>query len=537
MKRKQRLDTLLVETGLVESREKARALILAGQVDVDGHGAAKAGTMVPVDADVRVIGPDHPWVSRGGIKLAHALEAFGIDATGAVALDIGASTGGFTDVWLHRGARHVIALDVGHSQLHWKMRSDPRVTVIEHTNARYLKPGDLPDAGSPITRVSIDVSFISLSHMFPVVPPLVAAGADIIALVKPQFEAGRKDVGKGGLVHDPDVHTRVVAAVTSAAAEVGLMRIALVDSPITGAREHGNREFLMQPAMRVGIAVKPGLVAAHDMLVELEDWLKSRGVEAVWSTEAAKVFTAGSRTVTDRIEIPKQSDLVIVLGGDGTLLGMAKAIAESGHDVPILGVNFGSLGFLTEITRPEIFTSIESVIASRAVYDLRMMLRTVATLAVQPALLHMALNDVVFSRTALSRIIELEVSVGGQLVAAVKADGLIVATPTGSTAYNLAAGGPIVHPAMDALLLTPIAPHTLTNRPIVIPPEREVRVRSTGSNAGDEVYVTVDGQTGFGMHEGDEIAITRAERPLRLVRSTTRSYFEVLRQKLKWNER
>lgn len=289
--------------------------------------------------------------------------------------------------------------------------------------------------------------------------------------------------------------------------------------------------------MRVGIAVKPGLVAAHDTLVELEDWLKSRGVDAVWSSEAAKVFTAGSRTVADRTDIPEQSDLVIVLGGDGTLLGMAKAIAESGHDVPILGVNFGSLGFLTEITRPEIFASIESAIAGRASYDLRMMLRTIATLARQPALPHMALNDVVFSRTALSRIIELEVSVGDQLMTAVKADGLIVATPTGSTAYNLAAGGPIVHPAMDALLLTPIAPHTLTNRPIVIPPEREVRVRSTGSNAGDEVYVTVDGQTGFGMHEGDEIAITRAERPLRLVRSTTRSYFEVLRQKLKWNER
>ena len=289
--------------------------------------------------------------------------------------------------------------------------------------------------------------------------------------------------------------------------------------------------------MRIGIAVKPGLAAARDQLVELEAWLRARGVDAVWSTEAAKLFTSGSRTVAERTDIPGQSDLVVVLGGDGTLLGMAKAIAESGHDVPILGVNFGSLGFLTEITRPEIFASIESVIASRASYDVRMMLRAIATLAGQSELSHMALNDVVFSRTALSRIIELEVSVGDQLMTAVKADGLIVATPTGSTAYNLAAGGPIVHPAMDALLLTPIAPHTLTNRPIVIPPEREVRVRSTGSNAGDEVYVTVDGQTGFGMHEGDAIAITRAERPLRLVRSTTRSYFEVLRQKLKWNER
>jgi 23S rRNA (cytidine1920-2'-O)/16S rRNA (cytidine1409-2'-O)-methyltransferase len=241
--RKQRLDTLLVEKGLVESREKARALILAGQIDVDGHGAAKAGTMVPIDAAIRVTGPEHPWVSRGGIKLAQALDAFQIDAAGAIALDIGASTGGFTDVWLQRGARHVIALDVGHSQLHWKIRSDARVTVIENTNARYLKPGDLPDPGGPISRVSIDVSFISLRHIFPVLPALIERGSDVVALVKPQFEAGRHDVGKGGLVNDPDVHARVVADVTTAAAEVGLKRRGLIDSPITGAE--GNKEFLL----------------------------------------------------------------------------------------------------------------------------------------------------------------------------------------------------------------------------------------------------------------------------------------------------
>ncbi len=242
-KRKQRLDTLLVEKGLVESREKARALILAGQVDVDGHGAAKAGTMIPIDADIRVIGPDHPWVSRGGVKLAAALDAFKIDALGCVAFDVGASTGGFTDVWLNRGASHVIALDVGHSQLHWKIRSDPRVTVIENANARHLKPGDLPDPGTAITRVSIDVSFISLRHIFPVLPALVAPRSEIVALVKPQFEAGRKDVGKGGLVTDPDVHARVIAEVTAAASEVGLERVALIESPITGAQ--GNHEFLM----------------------------------------------------------------------------------------------------------------------------------------------------------------------------------------------------------------------------------------------------------------------------------------------------
>ena len=241
--KKQRLDTLIVERGLAESREKARAMILAGQVTVEGNAAAKAGTMVPAGAEIRVAGPDHPWVSRGGIKLAHALDRFGIDAGGAIVLDIGASTGGFTDVWLQRGARHVIALDVGHSQLHWKIRSDPRVTVIENMNARYLAPEDLPDAGGPITKVSIDVSFIALRHIFPVLPPLIARGSDIVALVKPQFEAGREDVGKGGLVVDSVVHDRVIGEVTAAAAEVGLKRRALVDSPITGAE--GNQEFLL----------------------------------------------------------------------------------------------------------------------------------------------------------------------------------------------------------------------------------------------------------------------------------------------------
>ena len=289
--------------------------------------------------------------------------------------------------------------------------------------------------------------------------------------------------------------------------------------------------------MRIGIAVKPKLVEARETLAELSGWLRKNGVEAVWTTEAAKLVDGADRKIAEREELPSQVDVVLVLGGDGTLLAMAKAIAESGRDIPILAVNFGSLGFLTEITRPEILSSLDAVLNGTATHDLRMMLRATATRQGQTTFSHMALNDVVFSRTAISRMIELSVSVGDQFVTTVKADGLIVATPTGSTAYNLAAGGPIVHPAMDALVLTPIAPHMLTNRPIVIPTEREVRVRSTSSNAGDEVYVTVDGQTGFGLHEGDEISIAKAERPLRLIRSTTRSYFEVLRQKLKWNER
>lgn len=239
-----RLDALLVHRGLAESREKAQALILAGQVDMAGHGVKKAGSMVDTDIELRVTGPEHPWASRGGLKLAHALDHFGLDVTGALALDIGASTGGFTDVLLARGATHVIAIDVGHGQLHWKLRNDSRVTVIEGLNARTLTRADLPDLGEGAAFVSIDVSFISLALIFPVLPPLLAPGATIVALVKPQFEAGRRDVGKRGVVSDPAVHARVIDEVTGAAHAAGLTRVDLVESPVTGAQ--GNREFLMR---------------------------------------------------------------------------------------------------------------------------------------------------------------------------------------------------------------------------------------------------------------------------------------------------
>ncbi|HSK09279.1 MAG TPA: TlyA family RNA methyltransferase [Vicinamibacterales bacterium] len=235
-----RLDLLLVDRGLAPSRERARALILAGQVRVDGTVVSKAGTPIAEAAAVDLARPDHPYVGRGGLKLAHALDAFAIAAEGREALDIGASTGGFTDVLLQRGARRVVALDVGHGQLDWRLRTDPRVVVIEGLNARYLEPSHLP---GPVDLAVIDVSFISLSQILPRVPPLLRAGADVVALVKPQFEAGRHEVGRKGIVRDPAVHDRVIEQVTRAAADTGLARAGLTESPITGSE--GNREFLL----------------------------------------------------------------------------------------------------------------------------------------------------------------------------------------------------------------------------------------------------------------------------------------------------
>jgi NAD+ kinase len=289
--------------------------------------------------------------------------------------------------------------------------------------------------------------------------------------------------------------------------------------------------------MRIGIVAKPDLVAARDTLAELRAWLDARGATASWAPEAAALLADPPTSVVERDDMAERVDLVVVLGGDGTLLAMADRIARAGRDVPILGVNFGSLGFLTEITRPELLGALADVMDGRAQLDERMMLQAVTSRAGVAHSDTIVLNDVVFTRTALSRIIDLSVWVGDQFVTRVKADGLIVASPTGSTAYNLAAGGPIVHPAMDAFILTPIAPHTLSNRPIVVPAGRDVRVAVSRENGGAEVYVTFDGQTGAPLDAGDEVTIRRAPRNVKLVRASARTYFEVLRQKLKWGER
>jgi NAD+ kinase len=289
---------------------------------------------------------------------------------------------------------------------------------------------------------------------------------------------------------------------------------------------------------RVGLVAKHNLDAAAGVLAELAGWLEARGVEPVFETHtAALVGLPPGRPTRSNDELPKSCDLVVVLGGDGTLIGTAGRIAQAGVSVPILGVNFGSLGFLTEITLPELYDSLQSVLDGEADIEERMMLRA---RTLREGVVHaerIVVNDVVITKAALSRIIDLGVFVGDQSVMRVRADGLIVATPTGSSAYNLAAGGPIVHPAVDAMVLTPIAPHMLTNRPVVLPASSELRVEPSMNGGDDEVYVTFDGQSGHPLVPDDVIEIRRAERPLRLVRAAERNYFDVLRQKLKWGER
>ena len=240
---KTRADQLLVTRGLAESRTKAQALIMAGAVFSGERKLAKPGDMLAEDAPLEVRGKDHPWVSRGGIKLAHGLDHFGFDVTGAVALDVGSSTGGFTDVLLSRGAAKVYAVDVGTNQLAWKLRQDPRVIALEQTNARYLTNEQIPE---PVDIVTCDASFISLSKVLEAPLKLAKAGAKLVALIKPQFEAGRGEVGKGGVVRDPAVHERVCDDVRVWVASQGWRVLGITESPITGPE--GNIEFLLGAA-------------------------------------------------------------------------------------------------------------------------------------------------------------------------------------------------------------------------------------------------------------------------------------------------
>jgi 23S rRNA (cytidine1920-2'-O)/16S rRNA (cytidine1409-2'-O)-methyltransferase len=238
---KSRADLMLVERGLVESRAKAQAVIMAGLVFTGDKRVAKPGDMLPADAPLELRGQDHPWVSRGGLKLEHGLTHFQLDVSGLTCLDLGASTGGFTDVLLTRGAAKVYAVDVGKGQLAWKLRQDHRVVVLEDTNARYLTRAQVPDA---IDLVVCDASFIGLEKVLPAPLALTRPGAHLVALIKPQFQAGQDDVGKGGVVRDPAVHDRVCAEVRGwLETQPGWRVLGITESPITGPA--GNKEFLI----------------------------------------------------------------------------------------------------------------------------------------------------------------------------------------------------------------------------------------------------------------------------------------------------
>ena len=290
----------------------------------------------------------------------------------------------------------------------------------------------------------------------------------------------------------------------------------------------------------VGVVAKTRLNRAASHLAQIASWLETRKLTTVFDPETAALATSAGTTaqftVVDKDDLPRRVDLIVVLGGDGTLLGTAGRIAKAGSDIPILGVNFGSLGFLTEVTLPEIFTSLESAVNGTAQTEERMMLEVTVEAGGRGIADRIVLNDVVVTQGALSRIIELSVSVDGESMMRIKADGLIVASPTGTTAYNLSAGGPIVHPQVDGLTITPIAPHTLTNRPVVVAGSSTIRIQPLIHDEQSEVFATFDGQALMPLKSDHVVTVRRADRRLRLIRASSRGYFQVLREKLKWGE-
>ena len=283
---------------------------------------------------------------------------------------------------------------------------------------------------------------------------------------------------------------------------------------------------------RVGLVAKPDAAEAQRVVRQVVEWLGARGLTVVIEKETAALVPSTSVTSATKSELPGQVDALIVLGGDGTLLSMARAVGDLG--VPILGVNLGGLGFLTATTLEEMLPALEALLAGGMAVEERMMLAVRVVRGGQPTGDYIALNDVVITKSAMSRIIDLAVSVDGRHATAYRADGLIISTPTGSTAYNLSAGGPILFPTMDAVVLTPIAPHTLSNRPIVLPGAQRIDVTL---RVDQEVMLTMDGQVGVPLRERDVVEVQKARARIRLMRFEQKDFFSVLRTKLKWGER
>jgi NAD+ kinase len=289
-----------------------------------------------------------------------------------------------------------------------------------------------------------------------------------------------------------------------------------------------------RPITRAALIARQTLPAALDTMVEAATWLDAHGcVPLIESASADAAGLKGRWAIISRDEMANDADVVIAFGGDGTLLDAARAVAHSTGDAPLMGVNLGRLGFLTAVGRADMTMGLEALLAGRTRVETRLMLAGTLIHDGVRAEPRLALNDIVVTRGALSRMIELEVKVDGEFVCHVKADGLIVATATGSTAYNLSAGGPIVHPSLDALVLTPIAPHTLTNRPLVLPATSQIELHPVQEPRSD-LLVTVDGEQGVPLSARDVVSIARAPRVLRLLHLASRTHFDLLREKLKW---
>jgi NAD+ kinase len=281
---------------------------------------------------------------------------------------------------------------------------------------------------------------------------------------------------------------------------------------------------------KIGIICKTGRPEPQEIVKELLPWLRQKGYETIVDADAAAGLDIKGYS---RSEVAAAADVVLVLGGDGTMLSVSRLVA--GRGIPILGINLGTMGFITEINRDEIYDAVDAMLSGGCAVEERMMLNAAIHRLGEKIAEYTVLNDVVINKGALARIIDLETFVNGMYVTTYKADGLVISTPTGSTAYSLSAGGPIIYPTLGSIVLTPICPHTLTNRPIVLPDDFKVAITLKTQSA--DVYLTLDGQVGFSLMKDDVIEITKSESKTRLLIPCERDYFEILRNKLKWGER
>ena len=555
-----RLDQYLVQNGLVQSRERAKALIMAGVVFVNQQKVDKAGEMIKEDAVVEVRGHDIGYVSRGGLKLEKAMKCFPLTPNGKVCMDIGASTGGFTDCMLQNGAVKVYAVDVGYGQLAWSLRTDARVVNMERTNIRYVTPEDLAE---PIEFFSVDVSFISLHHIFPVAQRITTPDAMGVCLVKPQFEAGREKVGKNGVVRDPAVHREVLHNAMSYAAENGFVVRGLDYSPVKGPE--GNIEYLMfvqksdQPAvlddeaaaqvvaashttldrrdstvskgetgMTIYISPNPGKTSASEIALRAAQILLTHGAAVLMSDALRESCNTAGVIYLPLERCLKRADVILTIGGDGTILHEANLSLR--YAKPILGINLGRCGFLATCEIGEMETKLAAVARGDFQLDNRMLLY--ARVLGQDGWEGHALNDVVVTKGRLQQAIDFSIYCDDILVEHYRGDGVIVATPTGSTAYSLAAGGPILDSQTKGVVVTPICPHSLASPAMVFAQERKLNV-CVGQVADDEVFISCDGGMGYPLKAGATAEIRLSDQNVKLITFGRADQFQAIDQKLR----
>ncbi len=523
----ERLDKALVSRGIVSGRDRAKEEIAAGNVTVNGRTVTKAGTSVE-ESDNIACSSKQRFVSRGGEKLAAAVQAFSPSIQGKICMDVGASTGGFTDCMLQNGAKYVYAVDVGTDQLAEALRQDLRVCSMEQQNIRHLAEEKL-SVGLP-EFVASDVSFISLQLVLPHIYRLSAPEAEVVCLIKPQFEAGKAHLNKHGVVTDPKVRQKVCEQIRDFAKELGFLVEACIQSPVLGPE--GNVEFLLylkktRPfrVMFVPNMSKPGI---QGVIPDVMHTLHQLGYQVV-TTQAYDALEGYAYEMGDIQALLPTCDVMLVAGGDGTIIEYSRAAALAGK--PILGINAGRLGFLSGL-EPEALGELARLRTGDYTTEHRRFLQVVHQKKDGTESKYLALNDVVVSNGILSSMVDIELCCNGASVNSYRADGIIVSSPTGSTAYALAAGGPIIHPEIDCYSVTPICPHSLANRAILFPAGSSVDIKMGSANR-HPMFVTCDGVDSAPFDAGDTLTVYLSETAVNLLNLSKTAFYERINEKFR----